>query len=122
MTLVKDLEPVPTVTATDSIRSFGASTMRCPRRHSCHQDLIRDCSKYMTAGFDQNCPLQLGHAFADVGLPLDLLIGTIQGVSEHAAGVPSGKWRCVRCGTRQASLPGAWCLQCKLMFGFRCPP
>ena len=119
MTLVKDLQPV---TATDSITPFGASGMRCPRRHACDQDLIRDCSEYMTAGFDQHCPLQLVHAFADAGLPLDMFIGSIQSVAEHADDdVPSGKWRCLRCGRGQASLPGAWCLPCKLTLGFRIP-
>jgi hypothetical protein len=112
MTLVKDLQPLPTVAASNSIQESGTSKIRCPRRHSCDQDLIRDCG--LTAGFDQDCPVHIAHAFADAGVPLDSLIGAIEGVVEHGDEVPSGKWRCFWCGRRQVSLPGAWCLPCKL--------
>src|SRR5690348_281266 len=117
MSLVKDLQPF--VAASDSVAEFRTSKISCPRRYSCDQDLIRDCG--LTAGFDQDCPVHIAHAFADAGVPLDSLIGAIEGVAKRADEVPSGKWRCLWCGRRQASLPGTWCLECKLRLGVGMP-
>src|SRR5690348_15929704 len=81
MTPAKDLQPLSTAAASDSSAEFGTNTIRCPHRHSCDQDLIQDCDESMTTGFDQCCPQQIAHAFAD-GVRTDL-IGAIEDMAEQ---------------------------------------